>query len=58
MKRIAPAFAAFLLAATAAAQSPSEVAMVPSSLGPLRVTTIASGLVNPWAWPSCPTDGP
>jgi glucose/arabinose dehydrogenase len=50
MKRIAPAFAAFLFAAAAAAQTPPapEVAMVPSSLGPLRVTTVASGLVNPW----------
>ena len=49
MKRIAPAFAALLLAATAQAQSNPEIAIVPSSLGPLRVTTVASGLQNPWA---------
>lgn len=48
MKRIATAFAAFALAASAAAQSNPETAIVPSSLGPLRVTTVASGLVNPW----------
>ena len=49
MKRLAPALLAFTLAAQAAAQSSPETAIVPSSLGPLRVTTVASGLQNPWA---------
>ena len=48
MMRIASAFAALLLSATASAQSTPESTIVPSSLGPLRVTTVASGLQNPW----------
>ena len=48
MMRIASAFAALLLSAAASAQSTPETAIVPSSLGPLRVTTVASGLQNPW----------
>ena len=48
MKRFAPALATLLFAATASSQSPTESVLVPSSLGPLRVTTVASGLVNPW----------
>jgi len=48
MKRIAPALAVLVFAASAAALSDPETAIVPSSLGPLRVTTVASGLVNPW----------
>jgi glucose/arabinose dehydrogenase len=49
MKRIAPALSAFLLAASAAAQTPPESILVPSSQGTLRVTTVASGLQNPWS---------
>lgn len=48
MKRLAPALTALLFAAHAAAQSSPESTLVPSSLGPLRVTTVASGLHNPW----------
>lgn len=49
MKRIAPALSAFLFAATVAAQSLPESVLVPSSQGTLRVTTVASGLQNPWS---------
>lgn len=48
MKRLAPTLIALLFAAGAAAQSNPETTTVPSSLGPLRVTTVASGLQNPW----------
>lgn len=47
MKRIAPALFAFLLAA--AAPSLAQSVLVPSSQGQLRVTTVASGLQNPWS---------
>ncbi len=49
MKRIVPALSAFLLAANAAAQSSPASVLVPSSQGLLRVTTVASGLQNPWS---------
>lgn len=41
--------AALAAAAAARAQAPPMVQTSPSSLGPLRVTTLASGLQHPWS---------
>jgi glucose/arabinose dehydrogenase len=41
--------AALLMGLSAAASAQNNVAIAPSSLGPLRVTTVVQGLQNPWS---------